>query len=109
MTKLIELEGDMIRLTPEGDKLAAEVRAGRINVDEFFERAIQNMIDNGLIERCGGENVQLTEKGAHVYRILSHSHDDELCPICGLLKRKDCGPGGWIKSTAHPCPNREPS
>jgi hypothetical protein len=118
MTKLVEFEGDTIRLTPEGEKLAEDLQAGRIVVDEFFDKAIQNMIDNGLLERVG-EDFQITPKGAHIYSILSQSHDDELCHVCGRLKRKDCDDDGWLKAigpksdgsyiTARPCPNKAPS
>lgn len=69
MTKLVEFEGDMIRLTPEGEKLAEDVRAGRVIIDDFFDKAIQNMLDHGLIERVG-EDFQLTPKGKHVYHEL---------------------------------------
>jgi hypothetical protein len=109
MIKLIEFEGDEIRLTPEGVKLADDLHAGRVNVDEFFDRAIQNMIDQGLLERVGEDGFQITPKGAHIYHALRHTHDDELCPVCGLRKRKDCGPNGWLKASAFPCPNKEPS
>ena len=123
MTKLVEFEGDMIRLTPDGVKLAAELRAGRITVDEFFDKTIENMLDSGLIEKCGG-GLQITEKGAQVYRILNSQlgfggDDEDMCPICKRPKRKDCDADGWLEAigpksdgsyiTCRPCPNKEAS
>lgn len=120
MTKLVEFEGDMIRLTPDGEKLAAELRAGRITVDEFFDKTIENMLDSGLIEKCGG-GLQITEKGAQVYRILNSQlgfggDDEDMCPICKRPKRKDCDADGWLEAigpksddsyiTCRPCPNK---
>ena len=120
MTKLVEFEGDMIRLTPDGVKLAAELRAGRITVDEFFDKTIENMLDSGLIEKCGG-GLQITEKGAQVYRILNSQlgfggDDEDMCPICKRPKRKDCDADGWPEAigpksddsyiTCRPCPNK---
>jgi hypothetical protein len=119
MTRLVEFEGDMIRLTPDGEKLADDLNTGKITVDDFFDKTIQNMIDNGLIEHVDEDHFQITHKGAIIYRELRHSHDDELCKVCGRLKRKDCGPDGWLDAigpktdgsyiTARPCPNKEPS
>lgn len=118
MTKLVDFDGDMIRLTPEGEKLAEDVRAGRVVIDDFFDKAIQNMLDHGLIERVG-EDFQLTPKGKHVYHELSHSHDDDICAICKRHKRKDCDTEGWLYAigpksddsyiTCRPCPNKAPS
>lgn len=67
MTKLVEFEGDMIRLTPEGEKVAEDLRAGKITVDKFFDKTIQNMIDCGLIEDIGGGHFQITPKGVQIY------------------------------------------
>jgi Mn-dependent DtxR family transcriptional regulator len=71
MTKLVEFEGDMIRLTPEGEKLADDLNTGKITVDDYFDKTIQNMIDNGLIEKVGEDHYQLTPKGKDTYRALS--------------------------------------
>ena len=71
MTKLVEFEGDMIRLTPDGEKLAKDVREGRVTIDDFFDKTIQAMIDKGLIDDLGGGHYQLTPKGVHVYHELS--------------------------------------
>lgn len=75
MTKLVEFEGDAIRLTPEGAKLADDLQAGKITVDTFFDKTIQNMIDCGLIEDVGGGQYQITPKGAQIYTELSRKRE----------------------------------
>jgi superfamily II helicase len=66
MKKLTEIEGDMLRLTPDGKKLAEDLRAGRGD-DGSFDQAIQSLIDKGLMTR-DGDNLSITEKGEAVYR-----------------------------------------
>jgi hypothetical protein len=76
MTKLFEIEGDMIRLTPEGHKRAEDLQAGRIIVDDDFDASIQSLIDKGLMVRVG-DNLQITPKGEHVYLVLSQKKAGE--------------------------------
>jgi predicted transcriptional regulator len=71
MTKLVEIEGDMIRLTPEGHEYAE----GLIMTDKTFDASIQALIDKGLAVRVG-DGIQITEKGACVYRDLSQKKKD---------------------------------
>ena len=123
MTILVEFADDMIRLTPDGEKFADELRAGRIDMDTFFDKIIQDMIDSGLIEESEG-GVRITEKGERIYHIVSGAlklggDDEDMCPICKRRKRKDCNAEGWLDAigpksdnsyiTARPCPNKEPS
>lgn len=72
----------MIQLTPEGWKLADELNAGHIDVDAFFDKAIQHMIDNGLRERVGPDSFQITPKGLHIYHRVRHMTPAEHAVEC---------------------------
>lgn len=75
MTKLFEIHDGFIKLTPQGQKLAEDLRAGHIVIDKSFDESLQGLIDKGLMVRVG-DNLQVTEKGAHIYRYLSQKHMD---------------------------------